>query len=123
MATSDGWYLIGPLIAVGLVGFLGAVFWRMGLQPTGPLDSEPPRDGYADGLAIFGERAEQDDYGLLRPAAVTGGPEVADEIRRLLSEAGIRATRAIRRDGRVSVLVFAEQVEQARRLVGDSPFR
>lgn len=112
MATSDGWYLIGPLIAVGLVGFLGAVFWRMGLQPTGPVD------GYADGLAIFGER---DDFGLLSPAAVTDEPEVADEIRQLLTDAGIRATTGIRRDGRVCVLVFAEEVEEARRLVGDSP--
>ncbi|GID53880.1 hypothetical protein [Actinoplanes couchii] len=105
MATSDGWYLIGPLIAVGLVGFLGAVFWRMGLQPTVPAP---------DGLAIFGE---WDDYGLLWPAAVTGEPEVADEIRRYLSDAGIRATTATRRDGRVSVLVFSEEVEEARRLV------
>ena len=108
MATSDGWYLIGPLIAFGLVGFLGAVFWRMGLQPTAGGESAP------DGLAIFGE---PDDYGLLWPAAVTDEPEVADEIRRLLSEAGIRATKAIRRDGRVSVLVFSEEVEEARRLV------
>lgn len=111
MATSDGWYLIGPLIAVGLVGFLGAVFWRMGLQPLGPTD------GCTDGLAIFGE---QEDYGLLSPAAVTDEPEVADEIRRLLSDAGIRATHAVRRDGRVCVLVFAEEVEEARRLVGSS---
>lgn len=113
MATSDGWYLIGPLIAVGLVGFLGVVFWRMGLQPTatsgGRHDETVP-----DGLAIFGE---WDDYGLLRPAAVTIEPEVADEIRRFLSDAGIRATTATRRDGRVSVLVFSEQVEEARRLV------
>jgi hypothetical protein len=107
MATSDGWYLIGPLIAVGLVGFLGAVFWRMGLQPT-------VAENAPDGLAIFGD---PDDYGLLWPAAVTDEPEVADEIRRLLSEAGIRATKAIRRDGRVSVLVFSEEVEEARRLV------
>ncbi|MEV6344909.1 hypothetical protein [Actinoplanes sp. NPDC051851] len=115
MPTSVGWYLIGPLIAVGLVGFLGAVFWRMGLSPTGFPDDEPPRDGYADGLAIFGER---EDYGLLSPAAVTEAPEVADEIRRLLSDAGIRSTSATRRDGRVTVLVFAEEVEAARRLVG-----
>ncbi|MEU4422625.1 hypothetical protein AB0F81_18500 [Actinoplanes sp. NPDC024001] len=107
MATSDGWYLIGPLIAVGLVGFLGAVFWRMGLQPTG---GEPPRDG----LAIFEDR---EDYGLLFPAAVADDTEVADEIRRLLGDAGIRATTATRRDGRVSVLVFSEEVEEARRLV------
>ncbi|MBB2942057.1 hypothetical protein ACQP2E_33960 [Actinoplanes sp. CA-015351] len=107
MATSDGWYLIGPLIAVGLVGFLGAVFWRMGLQPTGAPGAEP------DGLSIF---SECEDYGLLWPAAVTEDTEVADEIRRLLADAGIRATSATRRDGRVTVLVFAEEVEEARRL-------
>ncbi|MEV6298471.1 hypothetical protein AB0M02_03595 [Actinoplanes sp. NPDC051861] len=108
MATSDGWYLIGPLIAVGLVGFLGAVFWRMGLQPTGP------GGGDTDRLTIF---KENEDYGLLWPAAVTDDAEVADEIRRLLGDAGIRATTAVRRDGRVSVLVFCEEVEEARRLV------
>jgi hypothetical protein len=116
MATGNGWYLIGPLIAVSLVGLLGAVFWRMGLQWT--LAREPEtNDPCAAGLAIFGE---PDDYGLLCPAAVTGDAEVADEIRRLLGDAGIRATQAMSRDGRTAVLVFAEQVEEARRLVGDS---
>jgi hypothetical protein len=108
MATSDGWYPIGPLIAVGLVGFLGAVFWHKGRQPPVAHETAP------DGLSIFGE---PDDYGLLWPAAVTDEPEIADEIRRLLSDAGIRATTAIRSDGRVSVLVFSEEVEEARRLV------
>ncbi|MEU8814224.1 hypothetical protein [Actinoplanes sp. NPDC048796] len=116
MATGNGWYLLGPLIAVGLVGFLGAVFWRMGLQWTHT--REPAGDPCADGLAIFGD---PDDYGLLCPAAVTIDAEVADEIRRLLGDAGIRATQAVARDGRTAVLVFPEQVEEARRLVGDSP--
>ena len=115
MTTGNGWYLAGPLIAVGLVGFLGAVFWRMGLQWTFAEDSA---DRYADGLAIFGD---PDDYGLLCPAAVTDDPDVADEIRRLLGEAGIRATHAVDDDGRMAVLVFAEEVEEARRLVGGSP--
>src|SRR4051812_17039746 len=88
MATSNGWYLIGPLIAVGLVGFLGSVFWRMGLQWTLARESDALRELYADGLAIFGE---PDDYGLLCPAAVTDDSDVADEIRRLLGNAGIRA--------------------------------
>jgi hypothetical protein len=101
MATGNGWYLIGPLIAVGLVGFLGAVFRRMGLQWTVP-----------------GEPARPDDFGLLGPAAVADTPEIADEIRRLLGEAGIRATQATAADGRTTVLVFAEQMEEARRVVG-----
>ena len=116
MATTDGWYLIGPLIAVALVGFLGAVFWRMGLNWTSGREDDPLRELY--GLAIF---AEPDDYGLLCPAAVTDEPEVADEIRLLLADAGIRATHAVRPDGRTLVLVFPEEVEEARRLVGDTP--
>lgn len=116
MAAGNTWYLIGPLIAVALVGFLGAVFWRMGLHWTFAGEETPER--YADGLAIFGE---PDDYGLLCAAAVTEDADLADEIRRMLREAGIRATQAIGRDGRTAVLVFAEEVEVARRLVGDSP--
>ena len=109
MASGNGWYLIGPLVAVGLVGFLGALFWRMGLQWTFGRE-DPPY-----GLAIF------DDYGLLFPAAVTDDTEVAAEIRRLLADAGIRATQAVDADGRTAVLVFAEELETARRLVGGSP--
>ena len=118
MGAGNGWYLLGPLIAVGLVGVLGAIFWRMGLQCTVTREPESTRDLCADGLAIFGER---DDYGLLCPAAVTGDGEVAEEVRRVLGDAGIRTTQTVDRDGRTVVLVFAEEVDEARRLVGDSP--
>ncbi|MCY1140481.1 hypothetical protein OWR29_20990 [Actinoplanes sp. Pm04-4] len=110
MASGNGWYLIGPLIAVGLVGFLGALFWRMGLQWTAAREPDPAPDG----LTIFYER--EPDYGLLCPAAVTADAEVADEIRRRLGDAGIRATHTYDREGRTVVLVFADQVEEARRL-------
>jgi hypothetical protein len=116
MATSGGWYLIGPLVAVGLIGLLGAIFWRLGLHWDLVRDDDPLRDLY--GLSIF---TEPDDFGLLCPAAVTEEPDVADEIRGMLADAGIRATQAVRRDGRVLVLVFGEEVEEARRLVGDTP--
>jgi hypothetical protein len=122
MTTGNGWYLAGPLIAVGLVGFLGAVFWRMGLHWTfareGRNTLDDGTDPYAGGLAIFGD---PDDYGLLCPVAVTDDPDLADEIRRLLGDAGIRATQVVDDDGRTAVLVFAEEVEEARRLVGGSP--
>jgi hypothetical protein len=118
MPPGDGWTLIGPLIAVGLVAFLGAIFWRMGLQWTGAQEQDPLRDLYPDGLAIFGE---PEDFGLLCPAAVTDDPDVSEEIRRMLADAGIRATSALRRDGRFLILVFPEEVDEARRLVGDSP--
>jgi hypothetical protein len=99
MASGNGWYLIGPLIAVGLVAVLGAVFRRMGLQWT--MVREP-----------------EEDYGLLGPAAFADTPEIADEIRRMLVDAGIRATQATGPDGRTAVLVFTEQLEEARRVVG-----
>jgi hypothetical protein len=118
MPPGDGWYLIGPLIAVALVALLGFVFWRLGLEWTATHEADPLRDGYPDGLAIFGD---PDDFGLLCPAAVTDDLDVAEEIRTLLGDAGIRATSAIRRDGRFVILVFGEEVEEARRLVGDSP--
>jgi hypothetical protein len=111
MAPIDGWYLAGPLVAVALVGFLGVVFWRVGLRWMEQAD-DPLRELY--GLSIF---AEPDDYGLLVAAAVTDDPEDAEEIRLLLADAGIRATRAVRGDGRVAVLVFPEAIDEARRLV------
>jgi len=117
MPPSDGWYLLGPFIAVALVGFLGAIFWRMGLQWTQTADEDPLREVHS-GLAIFGE---SEDYGLLCPAAATDDPDVAEEIRTLLAAAGIRSTSAARPDGRLLVLVFPEEVDEARRLVGGSP--
>lgn len=111
MAPSDGWYLIGPLIAVALIGAVGLIFWRMSLRWVEEAD-DPLRELY--GLAIF---AEPDDYGLLCAAAITDLPDEAEDIRLLLAGAGIRATRGVRADGRVVVLVFPEEAEKARRLV------
>ncbi|GAA2546001.1 hypothetical protein GCM10010435_13960 [Winogradskya consettensis] len=114
MPPSDGWYLLGPFIAVSLVGFLGAIFWRMGLQWHEETREDPLRDLY-DGLAIFHDHG--DDFGLLCPAAATDDADLADEIKGVLATAGIRSTSAVRPDGRVLVLVFPEEVEEARRLV------
>src|SRR3954452_12753518 len=90
MATRDGWYLIGPLIVVPLIGFVAVVFRRLGLQWLERAD-DPLGERY--GPAIF---QEPYDYGLLRPVAVCAEPETAEDIRHLLADAGIRATRAIR---------------------------
>jgi hypothetical protein len=117
MPPSDGWYLLGPFLAVALVGFLGAIFWRMGLQWTLVQDEDPLRD-FSTGLSIFGEA---EDYGLLCPAATTDDREVAEDIQNLLAGAGIRSTSAVRPNGRLLVLVFGEEVDEARRLVGGSP--
>jgi hypothetical protein len=110
MAPSDGWYLFGPLLAIALVGFLGVAFWRMGLQWVEQADD--PLGPYGD-LSIFTDDPE--DFGLLCAAALADTPDEADDIRLLLAEAGIRATAGVRRDGRVAVLVFAEELEAARR--------
>jgi hypothetical protein len=108
MPASDGWYLAGPLIAVAMVGTLaGAMRWSVERESLRELD----------GLAIF----DREDFGLLSPAALTDDAELAEDVRAMLTDAGIRSTCAQRRDGRVAVLVFAEQVEEARRLVGGSP--
>jgi hypothetical protein len=111
MAMSDGWYIIGPLIAVALVGALGVMFWRIGMEWIEQAD-DPLREMY--GLSIF---AEPEDYGLLRAAAIVDEPDDAEEIRLLLADAGIRCTQAVRTDGRLAVLVFGEELEAARRLV------
>jgi hypothetical protein len=116
MPPSGGWYLLGPFIAVALVTLLGAVFWRMGPLWT-RAHEDPLRDLY-EGLAIF---REAEDYGLLCPAAATDDPDAAEEIRGLLAAAGIRSTSAARPDGSLLVLVFPEEAEEARRLVGGSP--
>jgi hypothetical protein len=108
MPASDGWYLAGPLIAVAMVGTLaGAMRWTVERDSLRELD----------GLAIF----DREDYGLLSPAALAEDVDLAEDVRRMLTDAGIRSTSAQRRDGRVAVLVFAEEVEEARRLVGGSP--
>ena len=119
MVWIDGWYLAGPLIAVAVVGLLGAVLWRMGLRwdvalPDGPTVT----DGRQAGLALF---AGDDDYGLLLPATVTDDPATARLVRLRLTDAGIRSTTAVRTDGRWMVLVFTDRLAEARRLVGDSP--
>ncbi len=110
MRVSDGWYLAGPLLAVATVGMLAGVM-RRSVEHGADVRREP----YADGLAIFGDG---DDYGLLSPAAVADDPDLAHAVRMMLADVGIRSTCAPGADGRVLVLVFAEEVEEARRLAG-----
>ncbi len=114
MPDGDGWYLLGPLIAVAVVGLLCLVFRQVGPQWSVGWDETEPR---SEGLAILGF---SEDYGLLCPAAVTDDATIAEEIHRLLGAAGIRATQAVGADGRLAVLVFPEELDAARRLVGGS---
>jgi hypothetical protein len=112
MPTVGGWYLAGPLIAFALIGVLAGVL-RWGIDTDGAADD---RHAGWDGLDVLAAGPPDDDYGLLSPAALADDADVAAEVRRLLTAAGIRCTQSVRYDGRIVVLVFADQVEEARRL-------
>ncbi|HEX8631071.1 MAG TPA: hypothetical protein VF755_23180 [Catenuloplanes sp.] len=115
MPPSDGWYLFGPLLALVLVGVLSVVLrWEL------ERDRDALREWPLDGFDLFGE---PEDYGLLSAAALAEDAEVAQEVRRMLAAVGIRSTIATGSHGQVRVLVFAEDVDVARRLVGGSPER
>jgi hypothetical protein len=59
-----------------------------------------------------------DDYGLLVPVAVVESAEEAERLQSRLVEAGVRATRSQGADGRYRVLVFASELDRARRVGG-----
>jgi len=100
-------YLAGPVIAVLVIGLLGLVLrWIFG---SGQAST---RAGGADSAA-----ASRDEDGLLQPVAAPPDRAAGNALRALLSDAGIRSTLRTRRDGRVEVLVFAEDAERARRLL------
>ena len=115
MPSSGGWYLAGPLIAFALIGVLAGVL-RWGIDRDSAIDDwDGDTDGW-DGLDVLSAADAEEDYGLLAPAALADDADVADEVRRLLAVARIRSTHAVRCDGRIVVLVFAEEVDEARRL-------
>jgi hypothetical protein len=123
-------YLVGPLIAFGLIGVLAlALWWAFGRDadplagvhaaPGRELAHRERRDGHQQSSG-HGQTAPppDEDYGLLRPALVAEDLTGAGAVRARLAEAGIRATLSTGLDGRTRVLVFAEELDRARRLVG-----
>jgi hypothetical protein len=101
-------YAVGPLIAFGVIAGLAAILrWAF--------DADVARTREK----IF-NLSDYDDYGLLSVAGVAQSVDDAQIARELLASAGIRATTAVMSDGRVRILVFRSEVEQARRVVGDS---
>jgi hypothetical protein len=91
---------LGPLIALFVVGVLAAVLrWTF---------SGDDRAG----------RADPEDYGLLCTVAVLETKPAAESMRVMLTEAGIRTTVAVGADGLVRVLVFDNDFDHARRVVG-----
>jgi hypothetical protein len=103
-------YVIGPVVAIVLVCLLGLVAkWVFGsgrprTRAVRPAEPTP-------------------DHGLLRTVAELPDRPAAMAMRAVLSDAGIRSTFGVRRDGRVHVLVFPDDEERARRLVPPGPGR
>jgi hypothetical protein len=62
--------------------------------------------------------ASSDDFGLLAPVAVTDDADEAARLKARLADAHIRATTTQGTDGRYRVLVFAAELDRARRVGG-----
>src|SRR5688572_19966503 len=104
---------LGPLIALVMMAMLAAILHRSlrgGAAPKPAPVRALKTSRLSDCIA--------DDYGLLATAAVTRTHADALLIKEHLRSAGIRATLANAPDGQIRVLVFGDEVVQARRLVG-----
>jgi hypothetical protein len=136
-------YLVGPLIAFGVIGALSLILWWTFGRDADPLagvsaihghelaqrarrGNHERRGGHGRGAQSLAgapedaQWAEHEDFGLLRPALIAEDLTSAGVARARLAEAGIRATVSTGLDGRTRVLVFGEELDRARRVV-DSP--
>ncbi|WP_205752138.1 hypothetical protein [Cryptosporangium phraense] len=99
--------VVAPIVALLVVAFLALLLrWTYGTQRV----VGPRPDG------------KSTDYGLLHEVAVAPSRGEANALRAVLSDANIRSTTAEAGRGRVRVLVFAADVEQARALVGPGTY-
>lgn len=98
-------FAVGPVIAIVMVILLAMVAkW---VFSTGSRRS----------AVLAAREGTPGDHGLLRPVAEPADRPSALALRAVLSDAGIRSTLGVRRDGRVQVLVFPDDEERARLLV------
>jgi hypothetical protein len=101
----DGELLTEMLIAFAMIGLLGVVLrWTFSRSK----DAEN---------AIW-PTGDPDDFGLLAPVATVDTEAEAQNLRSTLALAGIKATTTPGPDGRYRVLVFASEVDRARRVGG-----
>jgi hypothetical protein len=115
---THGWSVFSPFIALALIGALAMILrWTFRQDPAEPQELFEPPQAEAEGL-FEGDEPAAEDYGLLGVAAVVETTDAAEQIRAVLADAGIRATIAGTKDGRVQVLVFETEVPRARRVVG-----
>ena len=102
-------FAVGPVVAIVVVAALAMLSkWIFGT-------------GRRHGARSLVPPGVQVDTGLLRPVADLPDRSAAAALRAVLSDAGIRSTIGVRRDGRVQVLVFPDDEEQARKLVPPGP--
>jgi len=103
-------FAVGPVVAIVVVAALAMLskwVFGTGRHRTASRSVVPP------GVQV--------DTGLLRPVADLPDRPAAAALRAVLSDAGIRSTIGVRRDGRVQVLVFPDDEERARKLVPPGP--
>jgi hypothetical protein len=101
-----GAFWLGPVIALLAVGLLMLLLrWTYGgTRMPGPAHR-------ATGTGA-------DDFGLLRRVALVRTVADANALRAVLSDADIRTTMVAAEDERYQVMVFAVDLERARRLIG-----
>jgi hypothetical protein len=104
MPALDGPFIVGPVIALVVTGVLALLLRRAQNRQDRPVYSPVP--------------GRPDDYGLLVPVATCRDKVDAELVREHLATAGIRSTLTAAPDSRVKVLVFADALDKARRLVG-----
>ena len=103
-------FAVGPVVAIVVVAALAMLSkWIFGSGRR----RTPARSPVPPGVQV--------DTGLLRAVADLPDRAAAAALRAVLSDAGIRSTIGVRRDGRVQVLVFPDDEEQARKLVPPGP--
>ena len=103
-------FAAGPVVAIVVVAALAMLskwIFGSGRRRTAARSLVPP------GVQV--------DTGLLRAVAELPDRAAAAALRAVLSDAGIRSTIGVRRDGRVQVLVFPDDEERARKLVPPGP--
>lgn len=103
MLNTGGSFLVGPLIAFGVVGIL-VLLLRWTFSHGSSVVARKPTPGRID------------EYGLLVSVAAPPNNVEAEIVRRTLEDAGIRATLAQTLAG-PQLMVFAEDVERARAVV------
>jgi len=103
-------FAVGPVVAIVVVAALAMLskwIFGTGRRRAATRSVVPP------GVQV--------DNGLLRSVADLPDRSAAAALRAVLSDAGIRSTVGVRRDGRLQVLVFPDDEERARKLVPPGP--